>query len=77
MDLVSQSVLPGSSLREESQEGKSLPFREAAHTLPAQGIRHVFTPNWKYGLAEQPGIQLKLSSFVIKRKKENMIIRKE
>ena len=72
MGLVSQSVLPGSSLREESQEGKSLPFREAAHTLPAQGIKHVFTPNWECGLAGQPGIQLKLllkGSSVIKRKK--------
>lgn len=51
--------------------------REAAHTLPAQEIRHMFTPSWEWGLAGQPGIQLKLSSSVIKRKKENMIIRKE
>ena len=39
--------------------------------------RHMFTPSWECGLAGQPGIQLKLSSSVIKRKKEDMLIRKE
>lgn len=70
-------MLPGSSLREKSREGKSLPVREAANTRPAQEIRHMFTPSWECGLAGQPGIQLKLSSSVIKRKKEDMLIRKE